>query len=296
MPIVETGFGVNLATEQAESSVLIVLRTSPTATQMLTDFTPAPSVLVKRHLLRLTVLTGASLDLLRSSDLLLDQDFRHAIRSLSQEVAANQPNFLRLIEELALVGGYSYEQVHDAMVHSDSAMKEFEAMVPADKECSPDSKVKLHITQSIPANLPTTSVSFPYLVLAGSRAGVTVEMLNTEEAPLKINVEADAAQQIPKSPLTRIAIGPGKPSVPGRIDMRATFNFDAESQVGELLLRQPGDDDREGLPMIIGVSYCHDECRRRDCKNPDWLLLASGNGTTSRCTRKDDRTEFSREN
>ena len=85
------------------------------------------------------------------------------------------------------------------------------------------------------------------------RAGVEVEMLNTEEAPLKINVEADPARQVPEAPPIRIAIGQGTPSIPPRIDMRATYSWDAALQIGELLLRQPGDSDKGGSPMIVGL-------------------------------------------
>lgn len=253
VPLVETGFGVNLATEQTESPVLMVLRASPTATKMLTGFAPAPSVLVKRHLLRLAVLTGASLDLLRRPDLLLEKGFRQGVRGLSREVAANQPHFLRFIEELALIGGYSYAQVHDAMSHSESAKEEFEATEAVKSDFPAKSPVKLRISQSIPPHLPSTSVSFPYLMLAGSRAGVTVEMLNTSEAPLKVNVECDSGHELPKSPPARIAIGPGSPSLPGRLDVRATFEYDAESHVGELSLRFPDDTSRGGLPLIVGL-------------------------------------------
>ena len=170
VPIVEAGFGVNLKVEQTESPVLVALQGSPTATRMLLDLAPSPSVLVKRHLLRLTVLNGASLDLLRSPDLLLNRGFRHAIKRLSQECAVGQPGFLRLIEELALVGGYSYEQVHDAMLRSEAATKELEAMVPeTEPPSAAQGRVILHISQSIPPNLPAPTISFPYLVLAGAR-------------------------------------------------------------------------------------------------------------------------------
>jgi hypothetical protein len=253
VPHVETGFGVNLATEQTESPVLNVLRASPTAVKMLTEFTPAPSVLVKRHLLRLVVLAGASLDLLRSPNLLLEERFRHGVQDLSREVAANQPQFLRFIEELALIGGYSYAQVHDAMLNTGLSSEESEATEVASSNAPAKSTFKVRISQSIPPNLPATAVSFPYLMLAGSRAGVTVEMLNTAEAPLKVNVEDDADQQFPKLPPARIAIGPGAPSLPGRLDVRATFEFDPESHTGELLLRFPDEKDRDGLPLIVGL-------------------------------------------
>ena len=251
--LVERRFGVNLATEHEESPVLIVLRSSPTVGRLLTDYTPAPSVLVKRHPLRAIVLTGALLDLLRCPELILNKEFRHAIRHIMAIVGANQPQFSRFIEELALIGGYSCEQLHEAMTHSDSAKSEWNEAVPGGDSPGARSKVDLQIAQQVPTALPATAVSFPHLFMAGLRSAMPIELLNTPEAPLTITVNTSTQKDAPPTNPSKITIGPSQSSACGHISMRADIVTDKEVDVVEFCVKTLGEEGNRDLPLIIDL-------------------------------------------
>lgn len=249
-PVVKRGYGVDLSTEQQESPVLSAIRCSPTVVRLLSDMAPAPSVLVKRHLLRMAVLAGASLDLLRSPELMLTKEFRHAVRQISQMVADGQPHFLRFIEELVLVGGYSVEQLHEAIMHSDAAKKDWKVDRAVESEDRPSPSFE--ISQRVPPNVPTTTVAFPYLYLAGLRSGTTIELLNTKDAPFRIKVNT-TGQAPPDKDFWKISIGPAKPSWVERVDMRAAIAVDKDTNVLELRVRALNEEGHRRLPIVIGL-------------------------------------------
>ena len=113
-PTVHSAYGL-LPTSSAEKPISELLQLSPTARRLAIEGSPSPGVLSKPHVLALTVLSGASLDLLRDPTLILGAEFRTAYKTLTAFVINGQNAFTRLMEELALVDGYTHEQLCAAL-------------------------------------------------------------------------------------------------------------------------------------------------------------------------------------
>ncbi|MHB0961111.1 MAG: HD domain-containing protein [Pirellulaceae bacterium] len=225
-PLVRATYG--LLNVSAAETTFTLLRLSPTARRLAIEGAPSPSILAKTHALALAVVSGASLDLLRDPTLILDATFRTAYRALTSLVAKEQPAFSRLIEELALVDGYTFEQLCEAIIPSAEAAEAFNRSIGHDGSTVPGS-TSITISQTMPANVRPIAVSFPHLYLAGHRAKTTVEILNTHEAPLKVKEEnpdgSDSRREV-----TGVAFGPGRRRIAPTLAQRADFDFDANKR------------------------------------------------------------------
>jgi hypothetical protein len=142
-----------------------------------------PSNLVRLRLLELAALTGATFDTFADPHLLLDRERRHACRKLAQNVASSILGTLRFLEELALVGALTPDQVAALQTPSDSAKKALTLPSAANR-----AKVAASVTQMIPKAGTTTSL-MPYLMLAGARAREPVQLANAPGHSLSLELD-----------------------------------------------------------------------------------------------------------
>jgi hypothetical protein len=226
-PLVRATYGV-LATSEVERSLFILLKSSPSARHLAVEGAPSPSILSKPHALALIVLSGASLDLLRDPTLILDSTFRNAYRTLASLVSAEQAAFTRLVEELALVDGYTHEQLYEALNPSAEAKEAYSRSIGHDGSTM-EGSTQLTISQRIPAKLRPIAVSFPHLFLAGQRAKTTVHLVSTEEAPLSVRENKLDGIETPVE-LSAITFGPGPGRIAPTFALRADFDFDVETK------------------------------------------------------------------
>ena len=203
--------------------------------------------LVKRELLAAGILVGFFMDVLRDPDMLLEADTRKAARTLARDVADQLPRFLSFMEELALIGGWTMEQVMGVLVHP------FESL-PADLPDA-DSDVKVTVTQTLPQTYPTPSTGFAYLTLAGLRAGIMVSLLDRPESRLEITVpEQLAPKKTGGSDPTMISMGPPQSLPAARFDLRCKMEIDAANGVVRLIGYDLGDPEAASLPLVAEIS------------------------------------------
>ena len=245
-PAVKYGYSVDLSLEKADSPVRLLIERSPTACRFVSDIAPMPSA-VKRELLAAGILVGFFMDVLRDPDLLLEADTRKAARTLARDVADQLPRFLSFMEELALIGGWTMEQVMGVLVHP------FESL-PADLPDA-DSDVKVTVTQTLPQTYPTPSTGFAYLTLAGLRAGIMVSLLDRPESRLEITVpEQLAPKKTGGSDPTMISMGPPQSLPAARFDLRCKMEIDAANGVVRLIGYDLGDPEAASLPLVAEIS------------------------------------------
>jgi hypothetical protein len=252
-PLITANFGVDLTTDKSEWAVRVLIESSPTARRLLIEAPPAPSILVKRHLLRSSAISGASLDLLRCPEIMLQQEFRQAIRHLSGTQSSGQLDFLRFIEELILVDGYSLEQVREAVLHSEEELEALKSSVPLNSPTNGNTK-ELQIKQSIPLDIRAIAVSIPHLWIVGQRTRLPIELLNTKEAPLTISTTgADAAFTENQQPVM-MSFAPGPPSAPARVDCRSTLSIDISARTIHLEAQKLTEQIDPTLPLIVSFA------------------------------------------
>ena len=246
-PAVKYGYSVDLSLEKADSPVRLLIERSPTACRFVSDIAPMPSALVKRELLAGGILVGFFMDVLRDPDLLLEADTRKAARTLARDVADQLPRFLSFMEELALIGGWTMEQVMGVLVHP------FESL-PADLPDA-DSDVKVTVSQTLPRTYPTPSTGFAYLTLAGLRAGIMVSLLDRPESRLEIDVpEQLVPEKTGGSDPTMISMGPPQSLPAARFDLRCKMEIDAANGVVRLIGYDLGDPEAASLPLVAEIS------------------------------------------
>ena len=151
------------------------------------------------------------------------------------------------MEELALIGGWTMEQVMGVLVHP------FESL-PADLPDA-DSDVKVTVTQTLPQTYPTPSTGFAYLTLAGLRAGIMVSLLDRPESRLEITVpEQLAPKKTGGSDPTMISMGPPQSLPAARFDLRCKMEIDAANGVVRLIGYDLGDPEAASLPLVAEIS------------------------------------------
>jgi hypothetical protein len=112
-PVAERAYSVRLSQRPANDPIRILLESCPTASRMVRDYAPASSNLVKESLLIQVALTGALIDMHSDPERLLEDPVRSAVRALAVNNETVFPT-IRLLEELALIGGFTQEQLSAA--------------------------------------------------------------------------------------------------------------------------------------------------------------------------------------
>ncbi len=193
-----------------------LIRSTPSAGRVLRSIQPHPSILINRHLLTIGLLSAASFDTQRHPELMLEPKFRNSFKTVSCDIGKYCDEFYRFYEELALVGGYSEEQIQDSILGSKQ-----------DRESvNTENPVSLTVRQSFPRDLPVTSVSFAHLALAALRSGATVGFQSIDEAPIRIDVQNGEDTAPENDTPSTFTIGPGKPIPIKQVHLRGTLDID----------------------------------------------------------------------
>lgn len=98
VPRVRAEFGIDLAVEPRESQLRDLLLASPTTVRLLNELNLPPSVLVRRHALRLLTLAGSAMDLVRNPEMILERPVRTALKDVSRTVVEEHELFIRLVD------------------------------------------------------------------------------------------------------------------------------------------------------------------------------------------------------
>ncbi len=246
---VKNQYALDLAAEPPDSPIRRVFESSPTAFRIASNINTPPGVLVKRDLLTVAVAAGVCFDLMDNPAIILNADFRAAVRSLFATTAERLPRYQRFIEELALVGGLSYEQIAAIVVTSDEMRGE---MIQPDTPDGP----KVKISQTIP--IDRTDWGFGYLLLAGQRSQETVTLLNVKNSQLsvKITPSSDAVGQPTDKTPAMIQFGPGEPQRSRKFCFRAKVEFSAADSLLRFIVR-PVDRDTAGFPFLLRVALAN---------------------------------------
>jgi hypothetical protein len=101
--------------------------------------------LVKDSLLTQAAVTGALIDLHSDPERLLEGPVRGAVRALTADNGTVAPT-VRLLEELALLGGFTHEQLSAAACPSEAAQAVMEEQFPTSSN-----SILIHMTQSLPS-------------------------------------------------------------------------------------------------------------------------------------------------
>jgi hypothetical protein len=244
-PAVNRAYSVNLAQLPDGEPVRAVLGRLPYAARVAQTFQPATCTVVKRALLGQAVLTGALFDLHNSPALLLDSELRMALWCLAGD-NSEQSRILRLLEELALVSGYTYAQITSFVVPSDAAIREREE---DGGTANPD--FRMTITQTLPNQSQATSTFMPYLLVAGQRAGQEITMAAEPGFELKVKMEGAKAPFDGSQPVQYIGFGPGAPTLPPSIRLAGRIVVDEAAQLVRIYLTKLSDTEAVKYPFVV---------------------------------------------
>jgi hypothetical protein len=217
-PVAERAYSVRLSQRPANDPIRILLESCPTASRMVRDYAPASSNLVKESLLIQVALTGALIDMHSDPERLLEDPVRSAVRALAVNNETVFPT-IRLLEELALIGGFTQEQLSAAACPSEAAQEAFE-----DRHPPAGGQIHIHMTQSLPAGA-SGATQLPQLLLASHRAGTPILLTSADDHDLALRVEGD--HEIAGRDTTGVTLGVG----PAEADPRAAILLPARIEV-----------------------------------------------------------------
>jgi len=197
-------------------------------------------------LLELAVVTGAAFDAFANPDLLLDRDRRHSCRDLARKTASTLMGTFRFLEEMALVGGMTPDQVASAQVTSNAAHRVLSS-ANADVEAGKTVSFK----QVIPREAMTTSW-MPYLSLAGQRAGVPVQLAPNIDHALKFEISLPLEELAAGTELSFVELKPVSPNSVGLFLCQARLVVDAASKTVRIDMKSFLDDsgDRWSVSLL----------------------------------------------
>jgi hypothetical protein len=217
-PVVERAYSVRLTQRPTDDPVRVLLESCPTAARLVREFAPSADNLVKDSLLAQTAVTGALFDLHSDPERLLDRRVRVAVRALTPEAGAVAPT-VRLLEELALLGGFTQEQLSAAACPSEAMQAVMEEQLP-----NSGNSVHIHMTQSLPSRA-SGATHLHRLVLASQRAGTPILLTAAADHDLTLRIEGDA--ELANRDTTGVTIGVGPAASP----LPATFQLPARVEV-----------------------------------------------------------------
>jgi hypothetical protein len=219
LPAVERAYSVPLTQRPADDPLRTIIETCPTAARLVSTFGPLPSNLVKESLLVRAALAGALFDLHADPERLLERRLRSALQKLAAHDQSLEPT-LRLLEELALVGGFTAQQVQDAQVSSAAAREFFDGQKEPDQPV-----ITIGVTQTVPSEAPELTTHLPRLLLASRRAGTPILLTNAPGHSVEIHVTPERAIPGPIGNPLLFGFGPGPGysigpiRLPGRVEL-----------------------------------------------------------------------------
>jgi hypothetical protein len=221
LPAVGQSYSLPQGTRPETDPTHTLLELCPTAARLVLQFRPPPSNLAKQTLLNLATLTGALYDIHADPNRLLDGRLRGAVRTLAGSDPATVST-IRLLEEMALVGGFTPEQVLDAFNLSEAGRQVVDTLGNTGRE------VEISLTQTLPRDAPAATTQLTRLLLAGRRADTTILLAGTPGHALELQVSPEGT--LPASPgdSFMLGVGPspgapiGPPHLAGRVEVNRT--------------------------------------------------------------------------
>jgi hypothetical protein len=209
---------VRLTQRPPNDPVRLLLELCPAAARLVRYNAPSADNLVKDSLLAQATLTGSLIDLHSDLERLLDGAVRGAVRTLA---AGNAPvsQTVRLLEELALLGGFTPEQISAAVLPSEAARAAREEAVPTEAGA-----VTIHVAQSVPSGAGGAS-HLTRLLLASQRAGTPI--LLTANADHDLALQVEGSPELANQDMTGVVVGVGPAVAP----MPASFRLPARVEV-----------------------------------------------------------------
>jgi hypothetical protein len=247
LPAVERSYTVPLTQRPELDPLRVILENCPTAARLVRDYAPPPSNLVKEPLLAHAVLTGALFDLHADPDRLLCRPLRAALQALAGPNSAIAQT-LRLLEEMALVGGFTTEQVQEAHTISEAAQQALDRVIPADQP-----EVLIGLTQTLPRDAPTATTSLTRLLLASRRAGTPILLTNAPGQPLDLQVTPEAALPAPVTDSFVLGVGPGEPLPAGPFRLPARIEVNRPSRTVRFYLGRFDTAGPTPYPVVVTV-------------------------------------------
>jgi hypothetical protein len=171
--------------------------------------------------------------------MMLEKSARVAVQDLAHQIAVEVPRFLSFLEELALVGGLTLDQVFGIMPTSEDSPDEL----------NEQPSVNITISQEQCPGHPLHATGYPYFVAAGIRSGTPVKLMCAEDAPLEVSVP----DNVP-GPRNVGAIGIERREdkvLTHRVDLRCGLEIDPAAKVVQVQ-GYPLDDPRGGQLPLIG--------------------------------------------
>jgi hypothetical protein len=202
LPVVSRSYSLPLAARPETDPARTLLEYCPSAARLVLQFRPPPSNLVKESLLNVAALAGALYDLHADPNRLLNIRVREAVRAIagSDERMAST---IRLLEEIALLGGFTDEQVRESFEFSDAGRRVLDALIPDGPG------YEINVTQTVPSDAPASTTHLPRLLLASQRAATPIQLANAPDHVLTVRVTADQGLPTPSSDPVMLEVGPG---------------------------------------------------------------------------------------
>jgi hypothetical protein len=222
LPAVERSYSVPLTQRPETDPLRVVLETCPTAARLVRAHGPPPSNLVKESLLAHAALSGALFDLHADPERLLEPRLRAALRALAGPNLAIAPT-LRMLEEMALVGSFTADQMQEAHTHSEAAQQALDGAMPVDQPV-----IQICLTQTLPEDTAASTSQLSRLLLASRRAGTTILLMSAPGQTLDLKVTPEAALPAPVTDGFVLGVGPaeqlpgGPVRLPARIEVSKT--------------------------------------------------------------------------
>ena len=157
-------------------------------------------------------------------------------------------------------------------------------------------------SQDIPARLKPIVVSFPHLYLASQRAKSTIEIINTDEAPLSVKEKKPDGTESHLE-LSAVAFGPGPGRIAPTFAQCADFEFDDDGKQlrikvrpytpvldcdAPLLMRLNTQQLLGRMPTTTTFSFYAPALTARHCRIFNQLSTIADSDSVSVCLLKDD--------
>jgi hypothetical protein len=216
LPVVERSYSVPLTQRAASDPLRVLLESCPSAARLIRTFAPPPSNLVKESLLVQAALTGALYELHADPELLLEPRLRTSVHALGGPVSSITPT-LRLLEELALIGGFTVEQVEEAHRLSEAARQAVQSQIT-----NPQERVQITLTQTVSGDAPAATTHLSHLLLASQRARTHIRLTTAPGCVLNVQATPEAALPAPIADTFMVGMGPAevRPIGPFRLPAR----------------------------------------------------------------------------
>jgi hypothetical protein len=242
-PVVGRTYSVLLTQRPPTDPVRLLLQSCPTAAQLVRDFAPSASNLVKDCLLAQVVLSGALIDIHNDPERLLDGSVREAVGKLTANNAAVASD-IRLLEELALLGGFTYEQLSAAVCPSAA---ERAALL---EQAAKSDDLSIHMSQSLPRGAPPGTY-LPRLLLASRRAGTPILLTETTDHKFNFHVKGKHELAGRDSDGAMLGVGPPATHPPASFKLPARLEVDITTRTIRLRLGRFSVDSPTAYPLVV---------------------------------------------